>query len=166
MPTEKTITVYTIQELEGRAQQRAFDTLREWSTDRDWWTCTYYDAKEIGAEISGFDVYRRSIDLTLTDDAAAVANSILENHGDFCGTYALAKSFLADRAELLITKRHDQDLDDMPEYDDLVNSFTYALGEEYLAMLRRELEEIESEEYLIDFADANEYQFTIDGKAA
>jgi hypothetical protein len=40
------------------------------------------------------------------------------------------------------------------------------LGEEYLAMLRRELEEIESEEYLIDFADANEYQFTIDGKAA
>ena len=50
----KQITVYDIEELTGKARERALDWLRE-GLDYEWWDCTYEDAKKcadcIGIEI-------------------------------------------------------------------------------------------------------------------
>ena len=41
----KQITVYDIEELTGKARERALDWLRE-GLDYEWWDCTYEDAKK------------------------------------------------------------------------------------------------------------------------
>ena len=45
----ETRTVYKLQELEGRAKERALEWLAEGQTDHDWWDFVYEDAKTIGA---------------------------------------------------------------------------------------------------------------------
>jgi len=43
----KQVTVYDIEELTGKARERALDWLRE-GLDYEWWDCIYDDAKEAG----------------------------------------------------------------------------------------------------------------------
>jgi hypothetical protein len=47
-----------------------------------------------------------------------------------------------------------------------MHEFKYALLEEYLSMLRREVDYMQSTEYIEEGIRANEYEFTEDGKRA
>lgn len=55
MPEQMTITVYKFDELEGRAKEKAAETLRDWATDHEWWDAVYAIAKEDGAK-RGFEI--------------------------------------------------------------------------------------------------------------
>lgn len=50
-----TKTVYTVKELEGNAQEKAFDWLREVNLDYGWWEFVYEDAIEIG-KLMGLEI--------------------------------------------------------------------------------------------------------------
>jgi hypothetical protein len=49
MPRDKTVTVYRLPELEGRARERALTKLAEWATQGEWYEPTLDDAKRMGA---------------------------------------------------------------------------------------------------------------------
>ena len=55
MPTEITITAYEFNELEGKAKDKARETLTELSTSYDWWSTVYENAIENAKEL-GFDI--------------------------------------------------------------------------------------------------------------
>lgn len=55
MPTEITITAYAYDELEGKAKDKARETLTELSTSYEWWDSVYEDAKADAKEL-GFDI--------------------------------------------------------------------------------------------------------------
>lgn len=55
MPEIKEITVYTFDELEGRAKEKARQWLVDAALDSDWWECVYADAKEDGDK-RGFEI--------------------------------------------------------------------------------------------------------------
>lgn len=49
-----TVNVYEFEELQGKARERAADTLREWAIYYGWWDAVYCDAREVGKQL-GFD---------------------------------------------------------------------------------------------------------------
>jgi hypothetical protein len=94
----------------------------------------------------------------------------VENHGENCDTRTLADEYLKDHDKIIDEAERDEDGELADEYtvdkllDELNAEFQRALGEEYLSILRKEYEYLTSEEAIIETIQANEYEFTEDGK--
>ena len=113
-----------------------------------------------------------------------VAQKILEEHGDQCGTYKTAAAFMEELENLknLELGRYEQYCDETPEderpYDDFdewlschdddietaKDEFKKSILEDYSIMLQEEYEYLTSEEAIIETIEANEYEFTENGK--
>jgi hypothetical protein len=161
MPREikYTITVYTFDELDEKAKDRARDWYRQGALDYEWWDSLYDDAANIGLELTGFDLDRnRHARGYFTQDAMAVAADILTNHGPDCETTKTAKEFMVDISALPADNLYDGDI------DDIENEFLHSLLEDYSIMLQHEYEYLMSDESVDETIRANEYTFTIDGK--
>lgn len=151
--------VYRFYELSDDAKRKAIEDLYDINVSSDWWDATYYDAENIGCKIHEFDADRNN-DIRLTcDDARKTAGLILENHGEMCDTYKLAEQYRKDFDALT-----QDEGGELLHQDELDAEFTRALGEEYLSILRQEYEYLTSEEAIIETIEANEYEFTEDGK--
>jgi len=173
MRTETTTrTLYQFDELSEQAKQAAMEKLYDINVDHGWWDCTYDDAEGVGCKITGFDIGRPQMcDLTC-DDAVETSGKIMENHGESCDTYKLAESFLQERDEIVNAAERDEDGELADEYaldkklDEVEAEFVRALSEEYLSLLRNDYEYLTGEEAILESIEANEYEFTEDGKLA
>jgi len=173
--------VYKFGELSDKAKQAALKKLYDINVNCDWWDCTYDDATTIGMEITSFDLDRRSYCEANIYDAQRTAELIIENHGDVCDTYKLAKSFLEEISPIQAKYDKCYDLcdkwgDNQHTYniyglkndlvyaiDDLETEFKRDLCEEYRIMLQHEYEYMTSEKAIIESIEANEFDFTEDG---
>jgi len=166
MPKEKTITVYQLSELEGTAKQRALNSLLESSYSYEWWDSIYDDAKTIGLKITSFDLDRgRHAKGSFTKPTEDVIEAIRENHGKECETYKTAISWVKSITDARAKTQEENAT--MADYDDLEEKekeFLYELLEDYSIMLQKESEYMSSEEYLTEMAEANEYEFDVNGK--
>lgn len=160
--TEVVTKVYTFDELSDRAKERAREWYREGALDYEWWEFVCEDSKEIGFEIEEFDLYRRTITGKLVGDAVYTAKAILENHGEECGTYSVAKRLLADAVGLHMI--HGKDYEYHESFEELIEGFRTALEREYLSMLDKEHEWLMSDECVDETIQANEYTFTEEGR--
>jgi hypothetical protein len=101
----------------------------------------------------------------------------VENHGENCQTYKTAKTYLgAVKAlgtiqDLVIphTEEEENAHDEAcyqwdKEKESLGETFLEDILADYHAMLRREIDFQESEEYIREVMQCNEYTFTKDGK--
>lgn len=168
--------VYNFDELNEKAQARALDWVSEAALSHDWFDTTQEDAGQVGVKIVEFDLYRRSIEIRLTQSAIDVALNIKNNHGPDCETAKLAAEFIGQydvfhgiNGKLTLANKDEDfptqtlhELED--EWQGIENDFTQELGEEYLALLHREYEYLSSAEALKESIEANEYTFTEDGK--
>lgn len=167
MPQQKTITVYTLAELEPRAHQRALAWLAEGQFDHGWWDSIYEDAANVGVAITGFDLDRnRHCKGGFDKPAMDVAENIIREHGDTCETYKTAAQFIADRASLIADMDEGSEVEDLPEYEELCSEFLKSLLEDYSIMLQQESEYLSSEECLTEMAEANGYTFDEQGRIA
>jgi hypothetical protein len=156
MPGTKTITTYTLLELEGRAREKALNWLMGGSLDY-WWENVFEDAARVGIKIQAFDTGRANDitgDFKIYDHA--VAKRILAEHGSTCETYKLADVFLNELEALGDEDADDYDADKRHELEE---GFKKALLKEFLSMLRQEEDYISSEEHLIEVAQDNEFVF-------
>jgi hypothetical protein len=162
----RTTIVYTFAELSEEAKRKALELLYDINVNFDWWEYTYEDAKTIGCEINGFDIDRGSYCELKCKDARETARLIVENHGETCGTRKLADEYLKDYTEKMSESERDEhgDFIEEPDFGDLDAAFERALGEEYLSMLRQEYEYQTSEEAILETIEANEYEFTEEGR--
>lgn len=145
----KEYKLYKYDELEDDAKERAhMDYLRD-GIVYEWWDFVYDDAKQVGLEITSFDTYRHEIEGNLLISVHESVQAIIDNHGDTTDTYKLALDYYR--------RKHVRD-----PYD--VDEWTHALLEEYLVMLRRELEYLESEESFKEMCEANEWEFKENGE--
>jgi len=177
MRTETTTrTLYTFDELSESAQQKVIEKLSGINVDFDWWSSTYEDAKNIGLEITSFDLDRnKHAKGEILSSHTETADLIIKNHGEMCETYKLAHAFLSERNALVVkysdgidlervTEDNEQAFDD--ECDDLENEFKNNLLEEYANILQLECEYLQSEEAIKETIEANEYEFDEDGNLA
>jgi len=148
MRTIETI-VYKFDELSDAAKERARDWYREFALDYEWWEFTYEDAERIGLKISEFDTYHGNIKGNLLKSVGEVCGLILQEHGKDTDTYKLAQTYYARKRTA-----HPYDVED----------FTHDLLEEYLSMLRQEVDYQLSTECVDESIRANEYEFTESGK--
>jgi hypothetical protein len=153
------ITAYTFDELSETAKEVALYNNRDINTNHDWWDWTYQDAENFGIKILSFDVYYKNIDIRLTLDPLDVANNILNECGPTTDLYSFAEVYRSAYNKL------DDTGDDTDEkLEELASVFKHALRREYLNILTREFEYLESDEAVTDAIMSNMFEFTADGK--
>lgn len=151
--------VFSYDELSEKAKEQARQWWLEGAFDHDWWDSTYDDAENVGLVIGSFDTYRGDIEIDFVSCAEDAANAIVSEHGESCDTYKVAKAYLDHLKLVRASEDHDPD-DEMDHNSD----FRRAIGEEYLSLLKKEMEYMESDEYVEETIRANEYTFTADGR--
>lgn len=166
----KTVYVYTFDELDAKAQEKAIQSFSEINVDYEWWETTYDDAKEVGIKITSFDIDRgQNCEGDFLTDAVSVAEKIVKNHGKACESYKTAKTFLSD-VKVIKAKYQDKDCDNGLTYEgekaieDCEEGFKMSILEDYRIMLQKEYEYQTSSEAIIETIKANEYEFTKEGK--
>ena len=175
MPRKKEILIYKFDELSSKAKEVARDWFRQGALDHDWWDSIYEDAANIGLKITSFDTDRgNSISGDYTDSPEKCAKKIMKDHGPDTDTHKLAEAFLLDRQALQekydtayeadedwrVTRKIEEAIEELEE------EFKRALLEDYLSMLKKEVEYQMSDEVIDENIQANEYEFTSDGKRA
>jgi hypothetical protein len=182
MRTEE-IKIYKFEELSDEAKEKAIEDFRDGNLDYDWWDNTYEDARNVDLKITGFDTGRGNrINIEFYGLAKDTAESILKEHGESTETYKLAKefiktnNFLQNTIEVYIELLEETELEDEQErytenlefhedeMEELSDEFLKDLGEEYLSMLKNEVEYLQSDEAIIETIEANEYEFLQNGE--
>jgi len=168
------INTYKFSELSDEAKQRAIENLCTINVDYDWWECTYDDAKQISLKITGFDLDRnKHCTGKLIEGMTECCRLIIANHGEHCETYKTAISYLSDYDDLVLKYSdgiktdivsEDNTWEFDQEADELEAEFLRAMLEDYANILQREFEYLTSNAAIIETIEANDYDFTIDGK--
>lgn len=166
MRTEtKIIHVYKFSELDPATQDKAIDRLYDLNVDHDWYEFVYEDAERIGAKITGFDLDRgQSIDFELVSQIYKVMAAILNEHGKDTDTHKLAVQYGIALGAIPSDSEGEHNEDDQEAIETLTTEFTQQLGECYRIMLQREYDYQTSCEAIIETIEANDYEFTEDGK--
>ena len=139
--------VYKYDELPEDARQKALEDNYDINVDCfDWWESVFEDAENIGIRIKSFDIDRFEITGELVLYPNEVKSKTLKEHGKSSNTYKTVKEY------------------DLRKADFEEDEFLYSLLEDYRIMLQHEWEYLTSEEAIVETIDANNYDFTIDGK--
>jgi myo-inositol catabolism protein IolC len=165
------IKLYKFSELSEEAKQKAIEKHYDINVDYDWWQNTYEDARQIGLKITSFDLDRnRHAKGEFLLSACEVAQNILNEHGESCQTYKTAQSFMEDWQPVFNDYMNEESENyesrelegEMQEMED---DFLKSLCEDYSIMLQNEYEYLYSDEAIIETIEANDYDFTENGKA-
>ena len=146
---KQTINIYGIEELAESPKELALDNLREFFLCAEWYSYVYDDAKEIDLNITSFDIDHKLISAEFIYSPQDTAEAIIRNHGESCKTYTHAKAYMSGEYK----KSGQSD-----------NDFLFDLRECYLEMLVNEWECLNTEESLIENAQANGYEFLSSGE--
>lgn len=173
--------LYTIDELDDSARDKALNRFWSCNVDYDWW-CE--DAATIGLQITGFDLDRKNITGRLRESLRNCCALIRKNHGKDCDTFNTARQHLKGYAKAFATWRACEletcpgeyedyspsdwlgEFDVLVECEDIEEDFRKALLQDYLSMLQGEYDYQTSEEQVLECIRANEYLFTEDGGLA
>lgn len=163
-------TVYFFNELSEAAKKKAIENLSSINVDYSWWDNTYEDARTIGLKITGFDLYRnRHATGEFLLSACEVAQNIFNNHGEECETYKTAQKFMEIWQPVFDEYMNEESTnfesrESEGHLQELEEEFLKDLLEDYSIMLQNESEYLQSEESIIETIEANEYEFTEEGK--
>jgi hypothetical protein len=160
-----TRTIYKFEELSDKAKDKAREWYRVAAAYDEWWDCIYADAKTIGLKITSFDLDRsRHAKGELVETPVTVARLIIENHGESCETHKTAREY--QEIVAAINERATEDDDLIEELEQARDEFKRSLLEDYSIMLRKEYEYLQSDEYVDETIEANDYEFTEKGERA
>ena len=166
---------YTFDELSDDAKENAKIELREINVEHDWWDCTYETFRELGIRIEHFDLGRRSeIGIDLIETHHEVAINIIGTFGEN-GLKANAEYFIEQRDKLVKELGEGNEVagysvkeGNEGEFDERVETieeyYFNGLKRDVLYWLRCEYEYLMSDEAIVDTIEANEYEFTKEGK--
>lgn len=177
MRTETTTrTLHTFDELSDEAKEKALQEYRDINFFYDWWDFIYEDSERVGLKIDGFDLdRRRHATGKFIESAFECASKIIKEHGETCETYKTAKAFLSDWYELVIKHSDGINTDEVSEdneyefdkdADELESDFLKSILEDFSIILQNEYEYLYSDKAVREAIEANEYEFTEEGKKA
>tara|TARA_R100001377_G_scaffold51547_1_gene30138 strand:- start:606 stop:1157 length:552 start_codon:yes stop_codon:yes gene_type:complete len=172
------IKAYQFKELDEQTKEKVIQDNYYISVLDDWYDFTKQDLKEVGIELESFDIDRGNYCNIQIDYVFNTCEKIIESHGENSETYKIAERFIKKYNSIQeeIDSLNDYDTDDSDEeyqdklmqcdedLDDLDEEYIKEFSQEALSMLKQEYEHMTSEEYIIDMFEANEYEFTAEGK--
>ena len=159
--------VYPFAELSDEAKQKAIENLYDINVDHEWWDGVYEDAKNIGLKITSFELDRnRNATGEFLYAANEVAQDIFKNHGESCETFKTATKFM-EQWQPLFSNYMDENSENYENDEELMEceeQFLNDLLEDCSVMLQKGCEYLQSAEAIKETIEANEYEFTEDGK--
>ncbi len=163
------IKLYKFNELNQDSQQKAIDNFRNNGGDTEMeWEFIQDDAKQIGLKLIELSDHRKNEGEFMLA-ANEVAANIFRDHGESCETYKTAQSFMAEW-QPIFNNYMDENHEDYESSEsenqlmDIENDFLNSLLEDYRIMYNNDIDYHNSDEYIKDTIEANEYEFTKDGK--
>lgn len=161
------IKLYKFNELSENAKQKAIQYFRYSKLDiNDAWENIKEDAAKIELSIISLDDNRLNKG-EFYNSAEDTAKLILMAYGKDCDTYNSAENFLYEwniKKEKFENENPGFYFIYQDESEDLCNEFLQSILEDYRIMYNKEIEYQDSDEYIIETIEANEYEFTKDGK--
>lgn len=158
----RTYKVYKFDELTPAQQNKAINNYADINLDYKWWDYIYEDAKTVGIQIEGCDLYRYSIEGRLIDSVMGCIDNIKKEHGKICATYKTAKRYEKEAKRLFQLQDYTDEEYDASEK--LNADFKADILKDYFKMLQEEVAYKESREAIIETFKANDYNFTENGK--
>lgn len=138
-------TLYTFDELPQEVKQKALNENYFINTELDyWWKERLEEIEDLGFEVVNFELWRNILDITPQIEIFDIVWNIKMEHGENCKTYKIAKQF----ENLEISE----------------DEFIDKISDEYLHIIRKEQEYLESDESIIETFRANNYHFDLNGK--
>jgi hypothetical protein len=155
--------------LSKEAQEKAIEELSDINVNSyEWWETTFDDAKEVGLQITSFDIDRRQCEGNFIESAEEVCKLILENHGASCGTYQDAEIYKSDlereKRLNLIKNVGEECPEDFLDTEELDSDFLETLLEDYRLILSQEYSYLTSREAVIQSIEVNNWEFLENGK--
>jgi hypothetical protein len=167
---------FLFDELDSQTQQKVIENNRTINVDSDWWyQCEIDNFKhEMDIIVSEFDIYRRTINITI-EYSFESAEKIINFFGGESELVKIAKTFIKDRDALVkkygegnekegysVKEEYWNVFDEEIEY--LEEEFRREIAKEILSMLTLDYEYQISDDAIKETILANEYEFTNEGK--
>ena len=157
----KVISVYSYNELSDKAKENASQWYLEGDDLNFQWENLQEDSKRIGLELKG-ETNRGYWSGSFITSALECAEDIMKEHGKDSETYKDAKEFY-DKAFPLseIEERSDEQENELSELEE---DFLKILLEDYRILWKKEVKYCQSEEYIKETMELNDYEFDVNGK--
>ncbi len=165
--------VYKYGELTEEQKQKVLENYADINVYFNWREFIFEDAKTVGIKITEFDLVCNIHCVgEFIEDANNTAILVFKEHGKACETYKTAENYQSEISALRAKIPEDlaDDGCDNNEYEreqaesDIDTEFLRSILEDYLILLQKEFEYMTSEKAIIETIEANDYDFTVDGK--
>ena len=157
------IKVYKFKELDKQTKEKVIDNYRYINVeDFQWYDWIKDDFNRLGLEIQEFDLGRRNYVKIYIDNLEETSKSILHEFGDSVLIKQTAKNYIDEYEKIQANFKEDEDIE--RELEILDDQYEKEYSEDILSYLRSNYEQDISDEAVIDTIEANDYDFTTDGK--
>jgi hypothetical protein len=164
----KEIKVYKFDELSEFAKDRVLKRFWDINVDEDWWDYIFEEAKEIGLEITRFDLHYELIEGNLIKDIDVIVQNVKKFHSGRSYLYKIIERYSDEYQELMDKLEKTENWEDAAEIEEKIEALQKELLEdllnEYFKILKDKYEYLTSEEDIAETIRANEYLFTEDGE--
>ena len=157
------IKVYKFKELDKQTKEKVIENYRYINVeDTFWYDWIKEDFIRLGLEIQGFDIGSGNAVKIYIDNLEETSKSILHEFGDSVAIKQTAKNYLDEYEKIQANFKEDEDIE--REVELLDEQYEKEYSEDILSYLRSNYDWETSDEAVINTIEANEYDFTIDGK--
>lgn len=157
------IKVYEFDELDKPTKEKVIENYRYINVeDTFWYDWIKDDFKRLGLEIQEFDLGKRNYIKIYIDNFEDTSNNIIKEFGDSVTIQKTAKNYIDEYNKIQANFKNDEDIE--RELEILDEEYEKEYSEDILSYLRAEHEYQISDEAIIETIEANDYDFTTDGK--
>ena len=157
------IKVYKFEELDEQTKEKVIENYRYINVDNTfWYDCIKEEFDELGLEIKEFNLDRGNYAKIYIDNLEETSKSIIEEFGDSVAIKQTAKNYINEYEKIQANFKEDEDIE--REVELLDEQYEKEYSEDILSYLRSNYDWETSDEAVYRTIEANEYDFTIEGK--
>ena len=157
------IKVYRFEELDEQTKEKVIENYRYINVDNTfWYDCIKEEFDELGLEIKEFNLDRGNYAKIYIDNLEETSKSILHEFGDSVLIKQTAKNYINEYEKIQANFKEDEDIE--REVELLDEQYEKEYSEDILSYLRSSYDWEISDEAITETIEANEYDFTIEGK--
>ena len=157
------IKVYRFEELDEQTKEKVIENYRYINVDNTfWYDCIKEEFNSLGLEIKEFNLDRGNYAKIYIDNLEETSKSILHEFGDSVLIKQTAKNYINEYEKIQANFKEDEDIE--REVELLDEQYEKEYSEDILSYLRSSYDWEISDEAITETIEANEYDFTTNGK--
>jgi len=157
------IKVYRFEELDEQTKEKVIENYRYINVDNTfWYDCIKEEFDELGLEIKEFNLDRGNYAKIYINNLEETSKSILHEFGDSVAIKQTAKNYIDEYEKIQANFKEDEDIE--RELEILDDQYEKEYSEDILSYLRSSYDWETSDEAITETIEANDYDFTIEGK--